>query len=101
MCVGIPMLVVSSEPGAAWCEGRGDRQRLDTSLVGELAPGTWVLAFRGTAREVMSAEDAARTDAALDALEAVLRGESSLDRFFPDLVDREPQLPDHLREPDR
>lgn len=97
MCVGVPMIVVSVEPGAAWCEGRGERRRLDTTLLDGVVPGGWVLAFRGVARETMSADDAARTNAALDALEAALAGESSLDRFFPDLAGREPQLPEHLR----
>ncbi len=34
---------------------------------------------------------------ALDALEAALAGETDLDRHFADLVNREPELPEHLR----
>lgn len=97
MCVGIPMQVRDVEGVHAWCEGRGERQRIDMTIVGEQPPGAWVLAFRGVAREVMSAEHAARTNDALDALAAALRGESSFDAFFPDLAGREPQLPEHLR----
>jgi len=65
-------------------------------LVGEQPPGTWVLAFRGSALRVLTADEAAQTNAALDALEAVLAGAQSFDRFFADLSDREPQLPEHL-----
>jgi len=60
--------------GFAWCEGRGDRQRLDTLLVGPRPAGSWVLAFRGSALRIMSPEDAVQTNAALDALEVALVG---------------------------
>jgi len=66
-------------------------------LVGPQPIGTWVLAFQGTARRVLSDEEAAQTTAALDALAAALAGETDLSRFFPGLADREPQLPEHLR----
>jgi hydrogenase expression/formation protein HypC len=46
---------------------------------------------------VLTAEEAAQTNAALDALAAVLAGESDTAAHFADLVDREPQLPAHLR----
>lgn len=99
MCLGIPMQV--TEPageGAAWCTGREGRCLVDMALVGPQAPGTWLLTFVGAAREVMTPEAAARTDAALDALAAVLAGDSStIDEAFADLVSREPQLPEHLR----
>lgn len=99
MCIGIPMQVMEPEgPGAAWCMGREGRQLIDLSLVGPQPPGTWILAFIGAAREVMTPEAAARTDAAIDALAAALRGDTaSIDAAFADLVDREPQLPEHLR----
>jgi hydrogenase expression/formation protein HypC len=46
---------------------------------------------------VLTEEEAMQISAALDALEAALAGESDLSRFFPDLADRVPQLPEHLR----
>jgi hydrogenase expression/formation protein HypC len=99
MCVGVPMQVMeASGEGAAWCMGRDGRTLIDLALVGPQPPGTWLLTFVGAAREVMSAEAAARTDAALDALAAVLAGDNStIDEAFADLVSREPRLPDHLR----
>lgn len=97
MCVGLPMQVVSGDDVAAVCERRGERTTLNMMLVGAQPPGTWVLAFMGTAREVLTAEDAAQIDSALDAVAAALAGDTDVDSYFSDLAGREPQLPDHLR----
>lgn len=97
MCVGTPMRVVAEGEFVAECEGRGQRQRIDVRLVGSPPVGTWLLAFQGTAVRLLSAEEAAQTDAALDALDAVLAGAGNLDTHFADLVGREPQLPEHLK----
>jgi len=91
------MQVESCEVLQAWCRGRGERHRVDLMLVGEQDVGTWLLAFQGSAVRVLGIEEAARIDAALDALEAVHKGSGNLDAYFSDLVDREPQLPEHLR----
>lgn len=93
MCIGIPMQVVSPHPCGAWCEGRGRRELLTMLLVGEQPPGTWVLAFQGSAVRILSSDEAARTDAALDALDAVLAGATDVDAFFADLIEREHELP--------
>ena len=101
MCIGMPMRVIAAEGSFAWCEADGQRERLDMMLVGEQAPGTWVLAFQGAARQVMSEQDAARAIDARRALAAVLSGggrvDASIDEFFADLVGRVPELPAHLR----
>jgi hydrogenase expression/formation protein HypC len=97
MCIGTPMKIVSVADGTALAEGRGQRERLNTLMVGPLAAGDWVLAFQGAALRTLSAQEAAQTDAALDALAAVLAGEDVADAHFRDLVDREPQLPAHLQ----
>jgi hydrogenase expression/formation protein HypC len=99
MCLGIPMQVVEPQgEGAAWCVGRDGRALIDLALVGAQPPGTWLLTFVGAAREVMTAESAAKVDAALDALAAVLAGDgAAIDAAFADLLAREPQLPEHLR----
>jgi len=73
------------------------RERLDMILVGPQPVGTWVLAFQGAARHVLSDDEAAQALAGRDALAAVMRGEGDLDAFFADLVGREPELPAHLR----
>ena len=95
MCIGIPMRVVAADGARARCAGRGETQDLDCMLVGALAPGDWVLAFRGAAVRVLSPAEAAATNDALDALAAVLAGDVAAG--FADLVDREPVLPPHLR----
>ena len=97
MCIGIPMRVTRSHGLWADCEARGETQRVDMQIAGAQPPGTWVLVFQGSARRVLSAEEAAQTNAALDALDAVLAGTGDLDAHFPDLVGREPQLPEHLK----
>ncbi len=100
MCLGIPMQVIECQGFTALCRGRGGIRRLDLSLVGEQAAGTWLLSFIDAAREVIDAESAALINAALDGLEAVMAGElqaGDLDRHFADLIGRTPELPPHLR----
>jgi len=90
MCLAIPMRVVSGDGLIAWCEGRGERRRLDLALVGAQAPGTWLVAFRDVARQVLTDDEARSLNLALDGLEAALRGDTgNLDAYFPDLVGRD------------
>lgn len=97
MCLGLPMQVVECHGYVALCRGRGGARRIDLALVGEQPPGTWLLAFIDAAREVIDAETAARINAALDGLEAVMAGETDLSAHFSDLFERTPELPPHLR----
>lgn len=98
MCIGTPMEILACADGVALAAGRGEEARLNALMLDDPQPGTWVLAFRGVALRTMSAEEAAQTTAALDALEQVLAGASDVgDAYFRDLVDREPQLPAHLQ----
>jgi hydrogenase expression/formation protein HypC len=97
MCIGIPMRVLTADAGVAICEGRGRSERIDVALVGAQAAGTWILAHQGRALRTMTPDEAAQTGAALDALDAALAGGSDFDAYFADLVDREPQLPLHLK----
>jgi hydrogenase expression/formation protein HypC len=98
MCVGVPMRVVSCEDGMAVCEGRERRERLNVMLLGALNPGDWVLAYQGSAVREMTEDEARHTNDALDALDAAMTG-GDVDRFFADLVGREPALPPHLKDP--
>ena len=97
MCIGMPMRVVAIVGSHAWCEAGAERERLDMMLVGEQPVGTWVLAFNGAARQVMTELEAAQAQGGRQALAAVLSGEGNIDDFFADLVGREPELPAHLR----
>lgn len=102
MCIAVPMRVVKAFHGTALCErygkGRREQSMIDMTLVGQQRPDTWVLVFLDTAREVVSAEQAALIGRALDALSlATANPEADLDHLFPDLAGREPELPDHLK----
>lgn len=101
MCIGIPMRVIEGDGVAALAEGRGARERIDMLIVGAQPPGTWVLVLHGVARRVLTDTEALQTLDALDALgialQAPQRGRAAIDALFADLVDREPQLPEHLR----
>ncbi|AHF04389.1 hydrogenase [Marichromatium purpuratum 984] len=99
MCIGVPMEVIESGPCWAWCVDGEQRRRVDMRLVGEQPPGTWVLVFLDSARELMDPGEAQRVRDALLAVELALAGES-VDHLFADLIGREPQLPEHLRAKD-
>jgi len=99
MCIGIPMQVVETADGHAVCEGMGMRREVNTLLAGNQPVGTWLLVFLESAREVLSEEEAARISDAVKAVEMVMRGQAvdpgAIDALFPDLANREPQLPAH------
>ncbi len=86
MCLGIPMKVVEVDGAFAWCEGRGQRERLSTLLLGEVAPGAWVYAVLGQARELLTVERAADINLALDGLAAAMQGQTNLDAYFPGIT---------------
>lgn len=99
MCIGVPMQVISVTGLEATCRRRNGEERLvDLSLIGDALPGTWLLVHINTARSVLEPGDADKVEDALQAVEAIMRGEN-VDHLFADLVDREPQLPDFLKEP--
>lgn len=97
MCIGVPMQVVEVGIGFAMCEYAGETRRIDTQLVGDQPIGTWLLTFLNGAREVITEEDAKKISDALTALDMALSGSTDFEHLFADLIDREPQLPEHLR----
>jgi hydrogenase expression/formation protein HypC len=98
MCLGIPVRVVSVSGTVARCEGPDGAVDVDVALVEPVMPGEWLLSFLGAARGRLDADEAARIAMALGALEAIERGGPiDMAAFFPDLVGREPELPEHLR----
>ncbi|MBT8475253.1 MAG: HypC/HybG/HupF family hydrogenase formation chaperone [Rhodobacteraceae bacterium] len=96
MCLGIPMEIVSVDGTAATVTDGKQTITVDLSLTGPLEPGTWVLTFLGSAREVLDPDEAAKITAALDGLRSLMAG-GDLGDAFADLEGREPQLPPHLR----
>lgn len=93
MCLGIPVRILSVEGLTAMCASRSGPLRVDLALVGAALPGDWLLSSLGLARTRLSADEAARIELALAALEAVGQPDFDVARFFPDLVGREPARP--------
>ena len=74
MCIGIPMQVIEADGRFALCEGRGERRRINTALVGDVVPGDWLLVFLDDAREAIDAHRAAEVNAALDLVLGAMQG---------------------------
>ncbi len=91
------MQVIEMRGESAVCLYRGETTLIDTMLVGEQAPGTWLLVFLDAAREVISTEKARQIEDALEAMRLAMQGENNVDHLFADLIDREPELPEFLR----
>lgn len=76
----------------AVCEGRNGVEEVNMMLVGAQEEGTWVLNYLGSAREVISEDDAQKIDKALDGLAEIMNGaeEIDVDAYFPDMppIDR-------------
>lgn len=72
----------------ARCRGRNGEEIVNMMLLGEQPKGTWVLNFLGSAREILSEEDAQNINKALDGLSAIMQGETDIDvdHYFPDLT---------------
>lgn len=103
MCIGVPMQV-SAVPfaGAAVCvvdqEDSGSRN-VDTLLLDRpTRPGDWLLVHVGVAIRALDEEEARQIGDALRAATAAAAGEP-FEHLLADLIDREPQLPPHLRQP--
>lgn len=88
MCIGIPMQVTAIEPGHAVCEGRGERRRVTTALVGDVVAGDWLLVFLGDARERIDAARAAEVNATLDLVFSALQGDAASDEAGFELPSR-------------
>jgi len=91
MCIGIPMMIIEQREFSALCRGRSGEKLIETMLIGPQPEGTWILNHLGSAREVISAEEAKKIEAALEAVDALARGEVGfdLDSYFADLADPE------------
>jgi hydrogenase expression/formation protein HypC len=65
-------------------------------LLSDPPVGAKVLVYIDSAVRLLDEEEARLIGDAIDGISAALDGQD-VDRFFADLVDREPQLPEHLR----
>lgn len=96
MCFGVPMQIESVDGLNAVCTGHGRRETVTLSLIGPAEPGSFVLVYLGSATQHLSAEEADQISGAISAVDAAARGEA-FEHLIADLIDREPELPDHLR----
>lgn len=101
MCVGIPLRVESlGQDGLANCVDANDMHYalpVQTALLDRLPePGDWVLTHIDTAIRPIEADEARLIADALNAVDLAARGEA-FEHLLGDLLDREPQLPPHLR----
>jgi len=89
MCVGIPAQVIEAGDYVARCRTRNGEERINMMLTGPQPAGTWLLTFLGSAREVISEEDALHIDKALDGLSAIMSGDEAIDlnHYFPGLAE--------------
>ncbi len=87
MCMGLPMQVVEAGFGSAICDYNGARRQIDTMLVGDTPPGTWLLVFIDAAREIITQEDAEKISDALASLSSVMNGgDGNVDALFADII---------------
>jgi hydrogenase expression/formation protein HypC len=96
MCLGLPMTIVETDGLSALCEYRGEQRRVSVMLLSDPPVGAKVLVYIDSAVRLLDEEEARLIGDAIDGISAALDGQD-VDRFFADLVDREPQLPEHLR----
>jgi hydrogenase expression/formation protein HypC len=91
------MQIVEQHGESARCSYLGQESLVDMMLVGPQPVGAWLLVFLDTAREVLSEQNALQIADALEAMRMAMQGDNRIDHLFPDLVGREPQLPDFLK----
>lgn len=97
MCLGVPLQVKALGAGVAICgDGAGDRRVSTLLLDGPPAIGDWLLVHVDTAIRAIDAEEARLVRDALRAVSAAADGDP-FEHLLSDLIDREPQLPPHLR----
>ncbi|MCP4875195.1 MAG: HypC/HybG/HupF family hydrogenase formation chaperone, partial [Gammaproteobacteria bacterium] len=58
MCIGVPVQIIESGDLMALCRGRNGEEQVNMMLIGAQPEGSWVLNFLGSAREVLSEQDA-------------------------------------------
>ena len=96
MCLGLPMTVIDGDDFSALCEWQGERRRVSTLLVGRQAKGARLLVHVDSAIRVLDEAEAEAIGRALEGLAAAADGQA-FEHLFADLIDREPELPEHLR----
>ena len=85
------MQIIETGEFMALCRGRNGDEQVNMMLIGPQPEGAWVLNFLGSAREVLSEENARNINKALDGLTAIMQGETNIDvdSYFPGLEVRQ------------
>jgi hydrogenase expression/formation protein HypC len=96
MCLGVPMQVVATGNGWADCRNGDEINRIDTLLLDPVTAGDWVLVHVASAIRTLEADEAQAIRDALLAVQYAASGQP-FEHLLADLIDREPQLPPHLR----
>ncbi len=94
--MGVPMKVLQAGHGWAVCANGPTQCRVDTLLLDAVLPGDWLLIHVDSAVRTLDAHEAQQIRNALLAVEHAINGEP-FEHLLADLIDREPQLPVHLR----
>lgn len=100
MCIAIPMKIVALEEMKARCARKGRELEVDISMIEPPQPDGWLLVFQNRAIREIDEEEAREVEAALAATALAMAGEADEEAIragFGDLIDREPQLPEHLK----
>ena len=87
MCVGVPVKIIEAGDFVQKAEGKNGVEEVNMMLIGSQPAGTWVLNYLGSAREVLTEEEAEKINSALDGLSALMNGEEEIDvdHYFPDI----------------
>ena len=88
------MKIVALEEMKARCERKGSEVVVDISMIDPPKPGDWLLVFQDRAIRAIDEAEASEIEAALKATALAMAG---IRAGFGDLIDREPELPEHLR----
>lgn len=96
MCVGVPMQITAIDGIAATTTNGQHVEVIDLSLTPDAQVGDWLLTFLGTAREIITEDEAHKISAALNGLKSLMQG-GELRDAFADLEETGPRLPAHLQ----
>ncbi len=85
MCIGVPVQVVEESEFMALCRDRNGREeQVNMMLIGSQPVDTWIVAFLGLARDVISEKEAELFNKALDGLSSAMSGEEiDVEEYFP------------------
>jgi hydrogenase expression/formation protein HypC len=96
MCIGVPLQVLHAGEGWAVCVDGDATRRVDTRLLDATGAGDWLLIHVDRAVRRIEPIEARQIRDALLAVQNAAAGRP-FEHLLADLIDREPELPPHLR----